>query len=442
MMVGRPRRLLGRAARLVDLEFIRASREARKGFHQLGPGIITGVADDDPSGISTYTVTGASYGYQMLWMSLVTLPMNFAVQVVCARLGLVSGQGLAETIAKRHGRAALLGAVALLAIANVVNIGADIGAIAAAVELLTGAPALLLVVPIGLAIAGVEILMPYARLAAYLKLLTLVVFAYVVGAFFASPDWAAAARSTVVPTVQFERDSLATVAAILGTTISPYLFFWQASEEVEEEQRLGVHPGGGSAAAIRNLVKAANLDVAVGMVMANVGFYFVVLTSAAALHASGITEVKTAADAAEALRPLAGDGASVLFALGIIGTGLLAIPVLAGSLAYATAELFGWPEGLNRPFRRAPQFYGVIFAATLIGAGIVFSPLGEVQALFIAAVVNGIVAPVLLVFVMLAGSSAEVLGEARPGLLIRAVGWATALAMGLVAIATIATSFG
>jgi NRAMP (natural resistance-associated macrophage protein)-like metal ion transporter len=420
--------------RSVDIELVRASREARKGLHELGPGLVTGVADDDPSGISTYTVAGAAHGYQLLWTSLVTLPMNFAVQVICARIGLVTGHGLAEIVAERYGRRWLAWVVGLLAIANIVNIGADIGAIAAAIELLVPIPAAVVVVPVGLAIALAEVAMPYAQFARYLKILTLVIFAYVVGAFFAGPDWGAAARATVWPTVDLDRDSVATVVAILGTTISPYLFFWQASEEVEEEQEHGV-VAANAPAAVRALVRAANFDVGVGMLIANIGFYFVVLTSAAALHAGGITEVTTAAEAAEALRPLAGDGASILFALGIIGTGLLAVPVLAGSLAYATSELMGWPEGLNQPLRRAPQFYGVIALATVLGVGIVFSPVSEIQALFVAAIINGITAPVLLVFVMLVARDRRLLGEATPGRAIRWAGWATTGAMALAAIA-------
>jgi len=418
----------------IDREILLASREARKGVKGLGPGLITGVADDDPSGISTYTVIGATSGYQLLWTSPVTLPLNVAVQSICARIGIVTGRGLGATISDRFGRRLLYPLVALLLIANVINIGADIGAIAASVELLLGIPSLALVAPIGIAIALLEVVAPYASLARYLKLLTLVVFAYIAGAFFADPEWAPAVRATLTPRADLDAEGIGALVAILGTTISPYLFFWQTSEEVEEEEEKGIQATKAGAGQIASLLRAANLDVATGMLMAHLGFYFVVLTAAAALHASGQTDVSTAAEAAEALRPLAGDAASLLFALGIIGTGLLAIPVLAGSSAYATAELFGWREGLSRTFRQAPQFYGVIALATMLGIGMSFLGVSEIRALYVAAIVNGLVAPFLLVVIMLAAGDAEVLGEHRPGVLTLAVGWFTAAVMGLAAL--------
>ncbi len=418
----------------IDEELAAASREARNGVKGLGPGIITGVADDDPSGISTYTVVGASYGYQLLWTSPLTLPLNIAVQDICARIGVVTGNGLSAVIARRYGRSLLFPIVFLLLVANIVNIGADVRAIAAAIDLLTGIPSLLLVAPVGVAIALVEVVVPYPRLARYLKLLTLVVFAYVVGAFFANPDWGAAARATVLPEFHLDAGVLAALVAILGTTISPYLFFWQTSEEVEEEEERGLRPEELPAGELRRLLHAARLDVATGMVMANVGFYFVVLTAAAALHASGQTDVTSAADAAAALEPLAGSAAKFLFAVGIIGTGLLAIPVLAGSSAYAAAELFGWREGLSSTLRQAPQFYAVIALATFLGIGMSFAGVSEIQALYFAAIVNGLIAPVSLVVIMLAAHDPEVLGEHRPGVVVLALGWLTAALMGFAAL--------
>ncbi|MFN8559938.1 MAG: divalent metal cation transporter, partial [Dehalococcoidia bacterium] len=332
-------------------------RRAIKGWRSLlgslGPGIITGAADDDPSGISTYTITGAAFGYALLWTSLLTLPLIFAVQCICARIGLITRRGLAAVIAQRYGRRWLYPIVLLLFVANVVNIGADIRAIAAVIALLAPIPAVALVAPVGVAIAVVEVVVPYHRFARLLKLLTLVIFAYVLSALVARPDWGAALRGTLAPRIALDPATLATLVAILGTTISPYLFFWQTSEEVEEEEDRETN---GYHTATRALIGQMRLDVGIGAGLANLGFYFVVLTSAATLHAAGRTDVQTAADAAAALRPLAGNGATVLFALGIIGTGLLAVPVLAGSVAYAAAELFDWPEGLNRAFRRAPQF--------------------------------------------------------------------------------------
>ncbi|MEO8540216.1 MAG: divalent metal cation transporter [bacterium] len=424
----------------INRDLLAASREARTGVKGLGPGLITGVADDDPSGISTYTVVGASYGYQLLWTSPLTLPLNIAVQDICARIGVVTGNGLGAVIAGRYGRRLLFPLVFLLLIANIVNIGADIRAIAAAIDLLFGVPALALVIPVGAAIALVEVVVPYPQLARYLKLLTLVIFAYVVGAFFAHPNWSAAASATVIPHVRFDAGLLAAIVAILGTTISPYLFFWQTSEEVEEEEERGVVAKDLAPEQIRGLLRAARIDVATGMLMANIGFYFVVLTAAAALHASGQTHVSTAAEAAAALEPLAGRGASLLFSLGIIGTGLLAIPVLAGSSAYATAELFGWREGLSSTLKQAPQFYGVIAIATIIGVGMSFAGVSEIRALYIAAIVNGLIAPVLLVVIMLAANDPQVLGAHRPGRITLAIGWATAGIMAAAALALGLTS--
>ena len=282
-------------------------------------------------------------------MSLLTFPMNFAVQSLCARIGLVTGRGLAGVIGERYGRRWLAPIVLLLLVANIVNIGADLHAIAAVVELLTGVPALVLIAPIGVAVALTEIVVPYALFARYLKILTLVIFAYVIGAFVAHPDWTAALTSTVVPRLTLDRGMIATVVAILGTTISPYLFFWQASEEVEEEHERGIVAPRSRTGQMGALLRAARVDVATGMALANVGFYFVVLTSAATLHASGQTDVQTAAQAAEALRPLAGRAASLVFALGIIGTGLLAVPVLAGSAAYATCRAVRLARGVGEP---------------------------------------------------------------------------------------------
>ncbi len=365
--------------------------------------------------------------------------MNFVVQSICARLGLVTGRGLASTISRQYGRRWLSVVVVLLLVANVTNIAADLGAIAAAIALLVPVRAVYLVIPIGLAIALVEVVVPYPQFARILKLLTLVILAYVVAAFVARPDWGAALHGSLTPTFSFDRGWIATVVALLGTTISPYLFFWQTSEEVEEEVERGIVPARMSREAMLRLLRGANADVGFGMLVANVGFYFVVLTAAATLHASGLTHVQTAAQAAEALQPLAGSGAALLFALGLIGTGLLAVPVLAGSVAYASAELFGWPEGLGKTFRQAPQFYGVIALATAGGVAIVFRPLTEIQALFVAAVVNGVIAPVLLVFLLLAAGDRSVLGEFRSTRTMLVLGWLTAGAMALAALGLFAT---
>src|SRR3990172_2908813 len=357
---------------------------AREAWALPGPGVITGVSDDDPSGIATYSLAGAQTGYSLLWTSVLTLPLNAAIQNMCARIGLVTGAGLATVLRRHYSRRVLMFLVVLLFIANTVNIGADIAAVAAGIELLTGAPERAIVVPIGVAIAATEIVVPYRMYATYLKVLTLVLFAYIVNAFVAHPDWGQALRSTVLPRVRLNAEFITTVVAVMGTTISPYLFFWQTSEEVEELHRH--HELTGTEPELRR----AQFDTDIGMLLAHIVFYFIVLTTAATLYPAGIRHVTTAREAAEALRPLAGDRATVLFAIGLVGTGLLAIPVLAGSSAYAIAELFDWREGLEEKPSQAPQFYVAIAVATLVGLAIALSKVGAIRALFIAAVVNGV----------------------------------------------------
>lgn len=385
-----------------------------------GPGVVTGASDDDPSGIATYSVTGAQTGYSLLWTSVLTLPLNAAVQEMCARIGLITGAGLVTALRQHYPRPILVVLVALLFIANTINIGADIAAVAAGINLLSGLPERAMIVPVGLAIALTEIVVPYRVFANYLKLLTLVLFAYVIDAFVAGPDWAQALRSTFIPRFRLDAAFVTTVVAIFGTTISPYLFFWQTSEEVEELHRR--HVEAGSEVELRR----ARIDTNVGMFLANVVFYFIVLTTAATLYPSGVRDIASASDAAEALRPLAGDYATILFAIGFIGTGLLSIPVLAGSAAYATSELFGWREGLEEPAGRAPQFYAVIALATLIGLGIALTGVGAIRALFIAAVVNGICSPILIIAILVVANDQRVLGAHRNGPLSNTLGIATA----------------
>jgi len=405
-----------------------------KVFSLPGPGVITGAADDDPSGIATYSLAGARSGYGLLWTSLLTLPLNAAVQDMCARIGLVTGKGLADALEQRSRRGTLLLLVTLLLIANTANIGADIAAVAAGVELLTGVPHNVSLIPIGAAIAISEIVIPYRFFAAYLKILTLVLFAYVIDAFLASPDWALALKRTFLPTIHLNTTFITTIVALFGTTISPYLFFWQTSEEVEELHEH--HKARGTEPDIRR----AQLDVDIGMLLAHVVAFFIMLTTAATLYPAGIHEIRTAAEAAEALRPLAGDHASTLFAIGFIGTGLLSIPVLAGSAAYAVAEVFDWQEGLSEDVRSAPQFYAVIALSTLIGLAIGISDIGAIRALFAAAVINGVVAPILIWAILRVSNDAEVVGIHRNGLLSNVFGFAAASLMSLAAIA-MAVSF-
>jgi NRAMP (natural resistance-associated macrophage protein)-like metal ion transporter len=399
-----------------------------------GPGVITGASDDDPSGIATYSITGARTGYSLLWTSLLTFPLNAGVQNMCARIGLTTGGGLATALRRHYSRRLLLALVSLLFIANTANIGADIAAVAAGIDLLTGIPEGVLVGPVGVAIAMSEIFVPYRVFANYLKVLTLALFAYVADAFFAGPDWTKALKNTVLPTLHLNASFVTTLVAIFGTTISPYLFFWQASEEVEEMHRLHIERGDPLA------IRRETIDVDVGMLLANVVFYFIVLTTAATLYPAGIREISSAREAAEALRPLAGDKATVLFALGFIGTGLLSIPVLAGSAAYAVAEVFGWREGLEEKPSRAPQFYMVIAISTVIGLGIAASGVGAIRALFIAAVINGVTSPLLIAAIVLVCNDKRIMGSNRNGLLSNTLGIATVAIMGLAGV-TMAVTF-
>ncbi len=396
-----------------------------------GPGVVTGASDDDPSGIATYSVTGAQTGYSLLWTSVITFPLNAGVQEMCARIGLVTGGGLASVLRRHYSRRLMLVLVALLFVANTVNIGADIAAVAAGIALLTPLPERAVIIPLGIAIAATEIVVPYRVFASYLKLLTLVLFAYVVDAFVAGPDWGQALRSTFVPRIHWNAAFITTVVAVFGTTISPYLFFWETSEEVEEMHRRHFDPGD------RREMRRALIDSHLGMLLANVVFYFIVLTTAATLFPAGIHEITTARDAAEALRPLAGDHAATLFAVGFIGTGLLSIPVLAGSAAYAVAEVFDWREGLDSQPSQAPQFYAVIALATLIGLVIALSGVGAIRALFIAAVVNGVISPVLIAAILVVSNDERVLGQHKNGRLSNVVGAATVALMGAAAVAMV-----
>ena len=406
---------------------------AREAWALPGPGVITGASDDDPSGIATYSLAGAQTGYSLLWTSVLTLPLNAAIQNMCARIGLVTGTGLASVLRQHYSRRLLLVLVSLLFVANTVNIGADIAAVASGIELLTGVPDHLLVVPVAIAIAATEIVVPYRVYASYLKVLTLALFAYIVDAFFAGPAWGEALRATFLPKVRLNSEFITTFVAILGTTISPYLFFWQTSEEVEELHRQHREKGG------EVELRRAQFDVDAGMLLANVVFYFIILTTAATLFPAGIRHINTALEAAEALRPLAGDRATVIFAIGFIGTGLLSIPVLAGSVACAIAEVFDWREGLEEKPSQAPQFYVAIALATLVGLGIALSGVGAIRALFVAAVVNGVTAPVLIVAITLVSRDEAILGRHRSGGLSILLGWLTAGLMGLAAVAMLVT---
>ena len=405
----------------------------------LGPGLITGASDDDPSGIGTYTQAGAAFGFATLWTAPATLPMMAAVQLICAKIGMVSGMGLAGVLRKHYARWVVYSSMSLLVIANTINAGTDIGAIAAAVNLLVPIPALVLVVPIAIGILTVQILGSYALISRIFKWLTLTLFAYIGAAFLARPHWREVLIGTVVPTLRSDHQYLMTLVAILGTTISPYLFFWQASQEVEEELNMGRLTLAEREGATDQEIKIAEIDVNTGMLFASIVFYFVILASAATLHVAGKTDIQTATDAAEALKPLSGGAASILFALGLIGSGFLAVPVLTGSSAYAIGEAFGWNCGLDEKLRTAPRFYAVIIVSTLVGMLINFLRIQPVTALFWTAVINGVLAPPLLVMIMLVSNNKEVMGKRVNGRLTNFIGWTTAALMSAAALGMFVT---
>jgi len=407
----------------------------RRFFANLGPGLITGAADDDPSGISTYSVTGASFGYMPLWTALFSFPLMAAVQLMCARLGLVTGRGLAGVVRRHYPRWVLWGACALLIVANVFNIGADLGGMAEATEMMTGIKSYYWTPVFTGLIISLLFFTSYRHIARIFKWLTLVLFAYVIAAFLARPDWYAVLNATFVPRVVRSNAFLATFVAILGTTISPYLFFWQASQEVEDERAHGRNTVEEREGATDEELRAARTDVLTGMFFANAVMYFIILTTAATLHASGQINIETAQQAAEALRPLAGNGAYLLFTLGIIGTGMLAVPVLGGSAAYAVAEAEKWQhDSLEDRPRIAPRFYAVIAVAMLLGMGFNFFGFNAVKMLFYSAVLNGILAPPLIVLVVLLTSNPNVMGTRVSSRPLRYLGWATAAIMTLASL--------
>lgn len=406
---------------------------------RLGPGLITGASDDDPSGIGTYTQAGAALGFATLWTAIVTLPLMFVVQHVCAKVGMCSGRGLAGVLRKYYPRWILYPVVTGLVFANTINAGTDIAAIAAAINMFVPLPIYAIVVPVAVAIVVLQIWGSYRLIVRIFKWLTLSLFAYVIAAFLARPDWSAVLHSTVIPHISFDQAYLTTIVAILGTTISPYLFFWEASEEVEEEKSEGRTSIAKRRGATDAEIRAEKLDTVTGMLFCNLVFYFVILAAASTLHASGQTNVTSATEAAEALRPLAGNAATILFAIGLIGAGLLAVPVLTGSAAYAVAETFGWRSGLNEKPRHAKKFYGVIAASTLVGVLIDFAGINPISALFWTAVINGIVAPPLLIVVMLVSNDRRVVGHRTNGHWTNVVGWLATILMFAAAIGMFVT---
>ena len=380
---------------------------------RLGPGFITGASDDDPSGIGTYSQTGAIFGYSQLWLALWTLPFMIAVQEMCGRIGLVTGKGIAGVIRRHYSKRLLFIAVFLLLVANTVNIGADLGAMASAAQLLVPVPFAALVLIMTVVTLLMEIFITYKTYATYLKYLTLSLFAYFFVAFVVTQDWGAVLVNTLVPHLSLTPEYLMNLVAVLGTTISPYLFFWQADEEVEEEVAEGKlrAMGVGTPKICDGDIRAMQVDTCVGMGFSNLVTFFIIMTTASTLHAHGITTITSAAQAAEALRPLAGDFAFALFALGIIGTGLLAVPVLAGSASYAVSEAFKWREGLSLKLEKAHGFYGVITIATLLGLLVNFTPISPFTMLYYTAVLNGVIAPPLMIMILVIANNRKIMGE-------------------------------
>lgn len=398
----------------------------RRFLDRLGPGLITGASDDDPSGIGTYTQAGASLGFATLWTAIVTLPLMIVVQHVCAKIGMVSGRGLAGVLHKFYPRWLLYPAVLGLVIANTINAGTDIAAIAAAINMFVPVPISVMVIPIAAAIIALQVWGSYHLIVRVFKWLTLSLFAYVIAAFLARPDWSSVVLATFIPKVTFDGPYITTLVAILGTTISPYLFFWEASEEVEEEKSEGRKSIAMRKGATDAEIRTEKIDTVIGMVFCNLVFYFVILAAASTLHATGQTSIGSATEAAQALRPLAGDLAGALFAIGLIGAGLLAVPVLTGSAAYAVAETFGWTSGLDEKPRHAKKFYAVIAASTMVGVSLDFLGINPIKALFWTAVINGVIAPPLLVVVMLVSNNKKVMGARTNSVATNIIGWLAA----------------
>ena len=410
---------------------------------KLGPGLITGAADDDPSGIATYSQAGAQFGFNTLWTLLFTFPLMVAIQVISAKIGRVTGHGLATNI-RRHFPAPLLYAlVSLLLVANTINIAADLAAMGDALKLLLGGSVHLYALGFGVLSLVLQVMVPYQRYVKVLKWLTLALLAYVATVFAVDVPWLAVAHGTAMPTLSWKPAYVTTVVAVFGTTISPYLFFWQASQEVEDLN------ADASATALRRApdqvvsnFRRIRLDTIVGMAFSNLVAFFIMLTTAVTLHQHGLTEIATSAQAASALRPIAGNFAFFLFSMGIIGTGLLAVPVLAGSAAYAMAGTFRWKNSLELKPAAAKRFYGIIAVATLLGVALCFTPVDPIKALYWSAVINGVISVPIMVVMMLLASRTRVMGRLTISVRLRVLGWGCTIAMAAAVVAMFMTTGG
>jgi NRAMP (natural resistance-associated macrophage protein)-like metal ion transporter len=420
----------------------RTWRKRHKPGHLLGPGLVTGASDDDPSGIATYSQAGAKFGNGLLWTMVFTYPLMCAIQEISARIGRVTGHGVAGNLRRHYPAWIVRPCIGLFVAANVVNLGADIAAMGAAVHLLVGGPTLLYSAAFVVVSLALQIRFPYSTYAKVLKLLTLSLLAYVATLFVVDVPWRDVAQG-LVPRLAWHNDSIAMVVAVFGTTISPYLFFWQASEEVEETQtNHHEEPLKQAPRQAKRQLHRIRLDTLVGMGASNLIAAFIIVTCAVTLHANGITDIRSADQAAQALRPVAGDAATTLFAIGIIGTGLLALPILGGSAAYAIGETMKWTVGLDRRFGQARGFYLVLSAATLLGLAMNVVGVSPVRALIYAAIVNGIVAPPLMAVMVLAASNPRVMGRFTLSGGLRVLGWSVVGAMTLAAGAFLATGLG
>jgi NRAMP (natural resistance-associated macrophage protein)-like metal ion transporter len=406
-----------------------AAGRFRRFFAVLGPGLVSGAADDDPSSIGTYSVVGAQFGTSVLWTAFITWPLIAAIQMMCARVGLVTGTGLARALGEKFPRPLVATACLGLLVANTITVGADLSAMADASEMLTGLNSHFYVIFFGVIIALGIILLRYRRIANLLKWFALSLLTYVLTTFVVHPNWSFILHETFLPTWPTGHEAWAGLVAILGTTISPYLFFWQASQELEEKRALGPAVHSEEPGAETKRMRARKLDVAVGTLFSNLAMYFIILTTALTLHRAGVINIETSRDAAAALVPLADAFAATLFTVGIVGVGLVAIPTLITSAAYALAETFRWKDGLNEKFNAARPFYGVIILSSVIGIALDFADVSPMRALFGAAVVNGLLAPFLLVGILIVASDRNIMRQQPSSLLARLAVGGTALAM-------------
>jgi len=417
-----------------------AQKPAQSLWSRLGPGLITGAADDDPSGIATYSQVGAGFGYSILWTTLFTFPLMVGIQTVSARIGRVTGHGLAANIRSYYPRPILYGVVLLLLVANTINIAADIGAMGAALALLVGGNAHWYGAAFGILSVVLQVFIPFPRYAPILKALTLALLAYVASLFIIEIPWGEVAFGTLMPKLSLTSEYIVAVVAVFGTTISPYLFFWQASQEVEEQRAArGEKPLVEAPEQARAALKRIKLDTYIGMAFSNLVAFCIMLTAVTTLHLHGITDIQSSSQAAQALRPIAGDFAFLLFSAGIIGTGLLAVPVLAGSAAYGIAEAFRWRNGLGLDLAKARGFYGIIILATVLGICLNFTPIDPIKALFWSAVINGVVAVPVMIIMMLMARKKEIMGAFVVKRRVLVLGWAATAVMAVMVAAMFAT---